>query len=176
MTLTLTRILPDEAATMALGRALASRLQPGLSVHFTGALGAGKTTLVRALLRALGERGRVRSPTFTLMEPYCAGGLDIVHLDLYRFEHPEELFESGFDELIGGSTVTLIEWPERAQPLLPLPDIAIAFEVLDSAAGEQGRQVTLTGHGARGEAVLGASADLLDAGAQPAHPAPQPGT
>jgi tRNA threonylcarbamoyladenosine biosynthesis protein TsaE len=151
MTLTLTCTLADEAATSALGARLAGRLQPGVSMYLSGPLGAGKTTLVRALLRALGERGRVRSPTFTLMEPYRAAGFDIVHLDLYRFEQAEELIESGFNEYIGGDTVTLVEWPERAQPLLPAPDVEIRFEI---APDGDGRQVTLTGHGARGEALL----------------------
>jgi tRNA threonylcarbamoyladenosine biosynthesis protein TsaE len=153
---TLTRALADEGATFELGAAIARALVPGLSLHLIGPLGAGKTTLVRGLLRALGERGRVRSPTFTLMESYRAGGLDLVHLDLYRFEHADELVQSGFDEYLGGDTVTLIEWPERARGLLPVPDLAIALEVDGEA-----RRATLSAHGARGEALLMALAPGL---------------
>ncbi len=146
---TLTRTLAGEAATVELGAALAPLLVPGLSIHLSGDLGAGKTTLVRALLRALGERGRVRSPTFTLVEPYCAGGLEIAHLDLYRLQDPAEWAESGFDEYLGGRTVTLIEWPERAAALLPPPDLRVLLE-LDGG----GRRATLTAQGPAGERVV----------------------
>ncbi|MFN7428720.1 MAG: tRNA (adenosine(37)-N6)-threonylcarbamoyltransferase complex ATPase subunit type 1 TsaE [bacterium] len=146
---TLTRTLADEAATAALGAALAPLLVPGLSIHLCGPLGAGKTTLVRTLLRTLGERGRVRSPTFTLVEPYRAGGLELAHLDLYRFENAAEWSDAGFDEYLGGDTVSLIEWPERAAPLLPPPDLRI-----DIAVEGDARRATLTAHGARGDALL----------------------
>ncbi len=153
---TLTRTLADDAATAALGAAIAPLLVAGLSIHLSGPLGAGKTTLVRALLRALGERGRVRSPTFTLVEPYRAGGLDLAHLDLYRFEHATEWIDAGFDEYLGGDTVTLVEWPERAAPLLPAPDLLIDLQV----AGES-RRATLTACSLRGTALLAALPDML---------------
>lgn len=148
---TLTRTLADDAATAALGAAIAPLLVAGLSIHLSGPLGAGKTTLVRALLRALGERGRVRSPTFTLVEPYHAGGLDLAHLDLYRFEHATEWIESGFDEYLGGETVTLVEWPERAAPLLPAADLLIELAIDGDA-----RCVTMVASGARGAVLLDA--------------------
>jgi len=144
-------MLADDEATAALGAALAPLLSPGLSVHLCGPLGAGKTTLVRALLRALGERGRVRSPTFTLVEPYRAGGLELAHLDLYRFDSASEWVDAGFDEYLGGDTVSLIEWPERAAPLLPMPDLQI-----DIAVEGDARRATLVAHGARGDALLAA--------------------
>ncbi|MBC7780588.1 MAG: tRNA (adenosine(37)-N6)-threonylcarbamoyltransferase complex ATPase subunit type 1 TsaE [Proteobacteria bacterium] len=128
-------MLPDEGATAVLGADIARRLQPGLSVHLSGPLGAGKTTLVRAILRALGETGRVHSPTFTLVEPYRVGGFDLVHMDLYRFEHADEIVQSGFDEYFGGAIVTLIEWPERAAPRLPAADLAIALALVAPAGG-----------------------------------------
>jgi len=163
MPITLTRRLDDEDATSGLGIALAPLLRPGLSIHLRGPLGAGKTTLVRAMLRALGERGRVRSPTFTLVEPYRVGGLDLVHLDLYRLEQASEWAESGFDEYLGGDAVTLIEWPERAAPLLPAPDLEIALS-LDGA----GRLAILTAHHARGRALV--EALLASPGGQPSDP------
>jgi len=142
-------MLADDEATAALGAALAPLLSPGLSIHLCGPLGAGKTTLVRALLRALGERGRIRSPTFTLVEPYRAGGLDLAHLDLYRFDSASEWADAGFDEYLGGDTVSLIEWPERAAPLLPIPDLRI-----DIAVERDARRATLVARGARGDALL----------------------
>lgn len=148
---TVTRTLADDSETAALGAALAPLLVPGLSIHLSGPLGAGKTTLVRGLLRALGESGRVRSPTFTLVEPYRAGGLELAHLDLYRFEDATEWLESGFDEYLGGETVTLVEWAERAAPLLPVPDLQI-----DLAIDGDARRVTLAASGARGAALLDA--------------------
>jgi tRNA threonylcarbamoyladenosine biosynthesis protein TsaE len=142
-------MLADDEATAALGAALAPLLSPGLSIHLCGPLGAGKTALVRALLRALGERGRVRSPTFTLVEPYRAGGLELAHLDLYRLDSASEWVDAGFDEYLGGDTVSLIEWPERAAPLLPIPDLRI-----DIAIEGDARSATLVAHGARGDALL----------------------
>ena len=147
MPTTLTRALADEAATVALGSAIAARLHPGLVVHLRGALGAGKTTLVRAL----GERGRVRSPTFSLLETYHAGGFDLAHLDLYRLEQPEELLHAGLHELLDGTAVVLIEWPERGAALLPPPDLDVHLAV-DGAA----RTATLTAYGARAGTLLAA--------------------
>jgi tRNA threonylcarbamoyladenosine biosynthesis protein TsaE len=149
MPVTVTRALAAEAATAALGAALASGLQPGLVLHLRGPLGAGKTTLARALLRALGEGGRVRSPTFTLLEPYRAGGFDLVHLDLYRLEHADELIDSGLNEYLGTDTIVLIEWPERAARWLPQPDLDIEL-LIDGDA----RSARLTAHNERGAALL----------------------
>ena len=158
MPATLTCTLADEGATVALAAAIARLLRPGLSVHLSGPLGAGKTTLVRALLRALGETGRVRSPTFTLIETYQAGGFELAHLDLYRFEHAEELVQAGFDEYLGGAIITLIEWPERAQPLLPRPDLTIALSTVALSSSHDrsdgARQALLTGHSPPGEALV----------------------
>jgi len=159
----LTFALVDEGATVALAAAIAGHLRPGLSVHLSGPLGAGKTTLVRALLRALGETGRVRSPTFTLIETYRAGGFDLAHLDLYRFEHADELVQAGFEEYLGGTIITLIEWPERAQPLLPRPDLTIALSTVALSSlssthdrSDGARRALLTGHSPSGEALVAA--------------------
>ncbi len=148
---TVSRELPDEAATHALGAAIARALEPGVVVHLEGELGAGKTTLARALLRALGERGRVRSPTYTLLETYRAGSLEIAHLDLYRLADPAELEEAGFRELADGRVVLLIEWPQRAAGALPPPDLRVVLQ----ARGE-GRSAVVEACSARGERLLAA--------------------
>jgi tRNA threonylcarbamoyladenosine biosynthesis protein TsaE len=150
---TVTRELPDEAATHALGAALARVLEPGCVLYLEGDLGAGKTTLARALLRALGERARVRSPTYTLLETYRVAGLDIAHLDLYRLSDPAELEEAGFRELADGNTVLMIEWPQRAAGALPAPDLHVALQ----PAGT-GRRARLAPGTARGRRLL----DRLD--------------
>lgn len=116
--------LGSEAETLALGRALAPLLEPGMTIHLRGDLGAGKTTLVRGALRGLGYEGRVKSPTFTLLEPYKFSRLYLYHFDFYRFLDPQELEETGFREYFNPQSVCLIEWPEKA-PDLPPADLEI---------------------------------------------------
>jgi len=119
--------LPDEAATLALGAALAHGLEPGLIVYLRGDLGAGKTTLVRGVLRELGYQGAVRSPTYTLVEVYELSRLDLHHFDFYRFSDPREWIDAGFRESFNGRNVSLIEWPEKAAGSVPPADLEIAL-------------------------------------------------
>lgn len=127
--------LPDEAATCALGAALAPTLRPGLSVHLHGDLGAGKTTLVRAILTALGHPGRVKSPTYTLVELYTVSRLNLYHFDFYRFRDTHEWREAGFSDYFDGGNVCLVEWPEKAGAELPAPDLDITLQLADITAG-----------------------------------------
>jgi tRNA threonylcarbamoyladenosine biosynthesis protein TsaE len=122
-------ILPDETATLALGAALARVAEPGLVVHLDGDLGAGKTTLVRGLLRALGDDGSVKSPTYTLVEIHAVSGLNLYHFDFYRLNQPEEYLDAGLDEYFGGSGICVVEWPDRAAPYVPASDIRIGLFV-----------------------------------------------
>ena len=110
----LTLRLSDEAATNALGAALAGTLAPGMVVWLDGDLGAGKTTLVRALLRALGHAGPVKSPTYTLVELYSVSSLYLYHFDFYRFNDPEEFDDAGLGEYFRKDAVCLVEWPDKA--------------------------------------------------------------
>ncbi|WP_252716981.1 tRNA (adenosine(37)-N6)-threonylcarbamoyltransferase complex ATPase subunit type 1 TsaE [Herbaspirillum sp. B65] len=109
--------LPDEAATARLGADLAQVLAPGLAIYLHGDLGAGKTALTRALLHAAGYQGRVKSPTYTLAEPYevlFAGRMvTVIHFDLYRMSSPEEFLDAGFREHFNENTVCIVEWPEK---------------------------------------------------------------
>jgi tRNA threonylcarbamoyladenosine biosynthesis protein TsaE len=107
--------LSDETATAALGARVARGLAPGDAVLLKGDLGAGKTTLARAILRALGVEGHVPSPTFTLVQAYQAGDLPLFHFDLYRIESPRELAELGIDDALEDGAA-LVEWPERGFP------------------------------------------------------------
>ena len=124
----LTRFLPDEDATLAFGTALSAALEPGMVVHLSGDLGAGKTTLARGVLRGLGYRGKVHSPTFTLVEAYEFSRLYLYHFDFYRFGDPSELDDAGFREYFNPQSVCLVEWPEKA-PGLPPPDLDVALHV-----------------------------------------------
>jgi len=126
----LTLALPDEAATLALGARLAAVLRPGMTVYLSGDLGAGKTTLTRGLLRSLGYAGRVKSPTYTLVELYEIPRLNLYHFDLYRFADPVEWAEAGFREYFNADTVCLVEWPEKAAGLLPGPDLTVRLDIL----------------------------------------------
>ena len=141
--------LPDEAATLELGRALAACLEPGLIVYLRGDLGAGKTTLVRGILRGLGYTGAVRSPTYTLVELYEVSRLDLHHFDFYRFHDPREWIDAGFRESFDDRSVSLIEWPEKAAGSLPPADVEITL-----AASGSGRSASFTHNSARGQKCL----------------------
>jgi tRNA threonylcarbamoyladenosine biosynthesis protein TsaE len=143
--------LPDVAATEALGGLLAATRPIPAVVHLHGDLGAGKSTLARALLRALGVTGAIRSPTYTLIEPYrLDGGQDAFHLDLYRIAAPDELEFLGLDALAAQASLWLVEWPERGRGALPEADLAIDLE----HAGE-GRRAVIGARSAQGKAWLG---------------------
>lgn len=114
--------IESEQKMEAFGAALAARIDSGCVIFLTGDLGAGKTTLVRGLLRALGHEGIVTSPTFTLLEVYESGGLQVVHIDLYRLEDPAELEPLAIRDYLGEQSVLLIEWADRARDSLPNPD------------------------------------------------------
>lgn len=124
--------LPDEAATIAFATRFAHTLLPGLVIYLHGDLGAGKTTLVRALLQALGYTGRVKSPTYTLVEQYTVAGLNLRHFDLYRFRDADEWESAGFRDEFDGCNICLVEWPEQASGLLPLADIILNFNILSN--------------------------------------------
>jgi tRNA threonylcarbamoyladenosine biosynthesis protein TsaE len=141
--------LPDEQATLALGAALAHSLLPGLVIYLRGELGAGKTTLARGALRALGHPGPVKSPTYTLVEVYKVSRLHLHHFDFYRFHDPREWTDAGFRESFNGRTVCLIEWPEKAAGPLPPADLEIALEWLAT-----GRSAALTPHSLAGRECL----------------------
>ncbi len=119
--------LPDEAATIALAERLAPLIGQLDIVYLQGDLGAGKTTFTRALLRAMGHEGRVKSPTYTLVEPYEIGGREVCHFDLYRLADPEELAYLGFEDYLGSGALCLIEWPVRGEGMLPPADLDIAL-------------------------------------------------
>ncbi len=140
-------LLADEDATFALARRLAARLKPGMVVYLHGDLGAGKTTLVRGILNALGYSGRVKSPTYTLVEPYHVAGLNLRHFDLYRLHDEAEWEAAGFRDEFDGYNIFFIEWPEKARGLTPQADIEINLAILNEgreaevfANTETGRQ------------------------------------
>lgn len=127
------RHLADEAATLAFGAQLARGLTPGLAFHLEGDLGAGKTTLVRGVLRALGHGGRVKSPTYTLVESYSLPVFELYHFDLYRMHDPREWLDAGFRDVSDGRAVSLIEWPDKAAGWLPPPDVIVRLTIADDA-------------------------------------------
>lgn len=125
------RLIESESDMQKLGAGLARQLAGGCVVFLTGDLGAGKTTLVRGLLQALGHPGVVTSPTFTLMETYPLAGLTVVHIDLYRMEDPAELEQLAIRDYLGEQFVLLVEWAERARTGLPPPDCEVHITVND---------------------------------------------
>ena len=122
--------LPDEHATISLAHRLAAQLKPGMVIYLHGNLGAGKTTLVRGVLEALGYPGRVKSPTYTLVEPYHIAGLDLRHFDLYRMHDAHEWDSAGFRDEFDGHNIFFIEWPEKAQNQIPQADVEIVLDIL----------------------------------------------
>jgi len=144
--------LPDEAATLRLGAALAAGARNGLVLHLKGDLGSGKTTVARGLIHALGHPGRVKSPTYTLVEPYSVLRLNLYHFDFYRFKDRSEWLSSGLREHFNPQSLCVVEWPERAGDLLAPPDLEIRLDY-----DVQARIATLTPHSAQGDAWLAAA-------------------
>ena len=149
--------LPDPAATEAAGARLAANLRGGMVVAVSGDLGAGKTTLVRGCLRALGWDGPVKSPSYTLVEHYSFSSLYFYHFDFYRFADPSEWETAGLADCFRDDAVCVVEWPERVGGMLPQPDLALTLEhPVDPAAS--GRQLRLAAHTKEGERCLTAIA------------------
>lgn len=142
----LTLHLAREADTERLGQALAGALAPGLVIHLEGDLGAGKTTLTRALLRALGHAGPVKSPTYALVEVYKLLNLYLYHFDFYRFEHPEEFVDAGLAEYFRDDSVCVVEWPDKAAGVAPGPDLRIGLR--HEGAGRRAELVPASQKGA----------------------------
>lgn len=144
--------MPDEQATLRLGAAIAEGARNGLVLHLIGDLGAGKTTLVRGLLGALGHTGRVKSPTYSLVEPYRLSRLHLYHFDFYRFKDRSEWLSSGFQEHFGPDALCVVEWPERAGDAIAPPDLEIRLGYEGT-----GRGARLDARSPQGEAWLAAA-------------------
>lgn len=143
------QFLSDESATTAFGARLADCCDSTLTLHLCGQLGTGKTTLVRGFLRAKGHAGSVKSPTYTLIEPYSTPQGLFAHLDLYRLSDPEELEWIGIRDLFDGQTTCLIEWPEQGSGVLPPADVVLRLAIKD-----EGRTIQLKSGSARGNQVI----------------------
>ena len=150
-----TQFLPDEAATIAAGAKIGRALNTGCVVFLVGELGAGKTTFTRGALRALGHAGSVKSPTYTLCEPYdLADEAQLCHLDLYRLSNPEELEFLGIRDYVASGAILLIEWPSKGEGWLPAPDIQVALQATDT-----GRQLEISALTADGQDLLSGMRD-----------------
>lgn len=143
--------LADENAQLDFGASVARVVEPGMVVYLKGELGAGKTTLVRGLIHALGYEDSVTSPTYTLVESYRLPKVTIHHFDLYRLETPEELDFIGLRDYLTADAISLIEWPERGGPDLPEADLCCTIGVLDDG---HGRRIDVVANSEQGQQVL----------------------
>lgn len=149
-----TRYIPDESTMLRFGKKLAENIlqvqaNRAVILYFNGDLGAGKTTLTRGMVQGLGHQGKVKSPTYTLVEEYNVAGKMIYHFDLYRLADPEELEFMGIRDYFAKGCICLIEWPEKGEGLLPPADLSVNIDYYDDA-----RNITLIAQTTLGEQIL----------------------
>ncbi|WP_133179559.1 tRNA (adenosine(37)-N6)-threonylcarbamoyltransferase complex ATPase subunit type 1 TsaE [Shewanella decolorationis] len=141
----LTFQLNNEDETIAVGQKLARHIQAPLTLYLTGDLGAGKTTLSRGLIQGLGHKGAVKSPTYTLVEPYELDGVEVYHFDLYRLNDPEELEFMGIRDYFTDRSLCIVEWPDKGHGLLPDADIHLHLNYVNQGREIQIRALTESG-------------------------------
>ncbi len=156
MTESLRWLLADEAQMVAFGRQLGLAARPEASIYLQGNLGMGKTTLCRGVVQSFGHTGVVKSPTYTLVEPYDFGRWLVYHFDLYRLADPEELEYFGIRDYFSAPALRLIEWPDRGQGVLPEPDL----ELMISSNGT-GRNLTIKPCSERGRGIAETLAEAV---------------
>ncbi|TMG91998.1 MAG: tRNA (adenosine(37)-N6)-threonylcarbamoyltransferase complex ATPase subunit type 1 TsaE [Betaproteobacteria bacterium] len=140
---------PDEGATAGFGAKLAAGIGPGMRIYLRGDLGSGKTTLIRGLLRGLGVKDAVKSPSYALVELYVVSRLNLYHFDFYRFLNAREFEDAGLADYFHGAAVCLVEWPERAGDVLPRPDLDLTL-----AYAGAGREISAKAYSTAGERCL----------------------
>jgi len=142
-------LLEDEQATVAMGGVLAQNITQGAVIYLHGDLGAGKTTFTRGVVQGFGHTGKVKSPTYTLVEPYELENQSIYHFDLYRLSDPEELEFMGIRDYFNDKSICMIEWPEKGAEFLATADLELTLEYV-----AQKRKVSIMGKTQKGEEIV----------------------